>query len=37
MIDTFKFNSSHIETSGVDEIVELPPEEEGAPGKRKRK
>jgi Tfp pilus assembly protein PilO len=37
MIDTFKFNASHKETSGVDEIVDLPPEEESAKGKRKRK
>jgi Tfp pilus assembly protein PilO len=37
MIDTFKFNSSHKETSGVDEIVEVPEEAEGGPKKRKRK
>lgn len=36
MIDTFKFNSSHKETSGVDEIVDLPSQEQGATGKRKR-
>lgn len=37
MIDTFKFNSSYKESSGVDEIVDLPPEDEAPKGKRKRK
>lgn len=36
LIDTFKFNSSHQETSGVDEIVDLPPVEETPRARRKR-
>ncbi len=37
MIDTFKFNSSHKETSGVDEIVDMPEADETKNEKRKRK